>query len=115
MLLSQHDPRVTVGQMLDHISEALAFVSGKQRSDLEEDRKLELALIRLVEVVGEAASRLPPGFREKHPAVPWKDAVGMRNRLIHAYDTFDKDILWTAVHKEFPRIKVQLERILSAT
>jgi uncharacterized protein with HEPN domain len=72
--------------MRDHAKEAIAYCSGKSRSDLEQDRILQLALVRLVEVVGEAAGRVSEKGQREYDSLPWKGMVGMRNRLIHGYD-----------------------------
>ncbi len=76
--MSLHDPIVRVRHMLDHAREAVEMVRGKSRGDLDTDRHLNLALVRLVEVIGEAANRVPEDFRSCYPQVPWREAVGMR-------------------------------------
>lgn len=85
---------------------------GRTRSDLDSDRQLNLSLVRLVEVVGEAATRLPEGFRARYPRVPWRAMVGMRNRLIHGYDVIDVDRLWEVVRKDLPRLIRELDAIV---
>lgn len=69
--------------MLDHAREAMSHARGRSRQDLESDRLLALGLVRLLEVVGEAAARVPENVRAKHPDIPWQEIVGLRNRLIH--------------------------------
>jgi uncharacterized protein with HEPN domain len=69
----------------------------KKRADLDQDRMLELALVRLMEIIGEAAGRVTPETRAQLPNLPWSDIVAMRNRLIHGYDSVDPDILWTTI------------------
>ena len=63
---------------------------------------LALAVARAIEILGEAAARMSPSTRQDHPEVPWSEAVGIRNRLIHAYFSIDHDILWTAATVEVP-------------
>jgi len=82
----------------------------RKRTDLEADRMLELALTRLVEIVGEAATRLSADAREARPGVPWREIVAMRNRLIHGYDAIDKDILWEVVARDLPALVAVLAR-----
>ncbi len=77
--MSQHNDEVRYRHMLDHALEARAMVQGKNRSDLDNDRMLELSLVRLVEIIGEAAARVETESREKYPSVPWLQIVGMRN------------------------------------
>lgn len=109
--MSKHDDQVSMRHMLDHARQACEMARGRKRSDLESDRMLQLALTRLVEIVGEATSRVSISTREKHPEIPWSDIVGMRNRLIHGYDVVDLDLLWDTVETDLPSLIAQLEAI----
>ncbi len=73
---------------------------------------LELALTRLVEIIGEAAARVSPSTREKCSEIPWLAIVGMRNRLIHGYDAIDLNMLWDTVEVDLPPLVAALEKIL---
>jgi uncharacterized protein with HEPN domain len=86
--------------MLDHAREAVQLVHGHERADLDQDRLLNLALVRLLEIVGEAANRVPERERERLPEIPWPQIVSLRNRLIHGYDDVDFDILWQIVSRD---------------
>ena len=99
--------------MLDHAREAVALAQGKTRADLDSDRLLELALVRLLEIVGEAASRVPGDECARYPEIPWPQIVGLRNRLIHGYDAVDMDILWQIIEYDLPPLITALEKILS--
>jgi uncharacterized protein with HEPN domain len=99
--------------MLDHAREAVALAEGKTRRDLDNDRLLELALVRLLEIVGEAASRIPKEECAKHPEIPWPEIVGLRNRLIHGYDAVDLDILWQIIVHDLPPLVTALEAIVT--
>jgi len=110
--MSRHDPMVRVRHMLDHTREAVEMVKGKTRADLDADRQLNLALVRLVEVIGEAAARIPDDFRARYPQVPWRQIVGMRHRMIHDYDVIDFDILWAVLRQDLPPLIEQLEAIV---
>ena len=98
--------------MLDAANEALEFVRGKRRLDLDTDRKLVLSLIKELEIIGEAASKVSAEIRTQYGAIPWQDISGMRNRLIHAYFDIDLDVVWTTVTKDLPLLKTELETIL---
>ncbi len=82
------------------------------RGDLDRDRKLNLALVRLVEIIGEAATRVTPEVRSRHPGIPWLDIIGMRNRIVHGYDQVDFDILWDVMELHLPPLITELQRIL---
>ena len=94
--------------MLDHAVEAVEMIRGHTRADLDKDRKLNLALVRLVEIVGEAAAHVSDAERRRHPEVPWEDIVGMRNRIVHGYDEVDFDILWDIVELHLPPLIAEL-------
>ena len=79
--------------MLESAEEAASISHGKTRPDLDADRVLNLALTRLLEIIGEAAARLSPEFRQRHPQIELADIIGLRNRLIHDYRDVDFDIL----------------------
>jgi len=109
--MSRHDDAVTLRQMFDHAREAVTLATGRSRPALELDRMLYLALLKLVEIVGEAAYRVSPATRSNHPDIPWRELVGTRNRLIHGYDSVDYDILWQIATVDFPLLCAQLASI----
>ncbi len=111
--MSKRDPEIALRQILSHSREAVDICQGKTRSDLDSDRLLNLALTRLIEIVGEAANRIPDSVQAKYPDFPWMQMIGARNRLIHGYDSVDYDILWTIVHQDLPSVIAQVERILN--
>lgn len=111
--MSKHDDMVRLRHMLEHAREAVVLMQDKNRSDLDNSRLHVLALVRLVEIVGEAASRVSKATQRRHPQVPWPQIIGMRNRLIHGYDVVDLGIVWRTVTEELPPLIDELERILS--
>lgn len=110
--MSQHDPLVRIQHMLDHAMEAREITKGRKREDLDSDRLLHLALMRLLEVIGEAATRIPPELRDRYGEIPWRDIVDLRNRLIHGYDNINHDILWIIVTQELSDLIQQLQIML---
>lgn len=108
--MSRHDPAVALGHMARHAAEAVELTREKTRLDLDTDRLFELALTRLLEIIGEAASRVPLDIRAQYPHIPWRDVIDCRNRLIHGYDVLDHDIIWSIAAKDLP----QLARALAA-
>ncbi len=109
--MSRHESAVRLLHMLEHSREALAMIQGKTRSDLDTNRTLNLALVRLLEIVGEAASRIPKEERQKYPDIDWPQIVGLQNRLIHGYDFVDFDLLWQITNDDLPSLIDQLEKI----
>lgn len=104
---------IRIRHMLDAALEAVSFVQGKSRKDLDEDRKLNLALVRLVEIIGEAAGKVSGASAKQVPEIPWSLIIGMRNRLAHGYDEIDLDIVWQVVSAELPPLIIQLEKIVA--
>ena len=92
--------------------EAQGFIAGCNRQTLDSNKMLVFALVRAIEIIGEAAANVSLECRERHPQIPWANIIGMRNRLVHAYFDVDLDILWnTATTKLEPLIE-QLEEII---
>jgi uncharacterized protein with HEPN domain len=73
---------------------------------------LVLSLIRELEIIGEAASKISAETRSQNTSIPWQDISGMRNRLIHAYFDVDLDTVWSTVSRDLPTLKAELEKIL---
>ena len=111
--MSRHDDSVTIMQMRDHIEEAVAITHGHIRKDINSDRMLFLALLKLVEIVGEAAGRVSTSFQKAHPEIPWREIIGTRNRLVHGYDAVDNNILWNIVSVDFPPVLENIKALLA--
>lgn len=110
--MSRHDPMVRMRHMLDHAREAAAMSRGRSRANLASNRMLSLALVKLVEIIGEAANQVHHDIQVLHPQIPWSDIVGMRHRLIHRYDEINYDVLWETVTESIPALIAQLEQII---
>ena len=106
--MSRHDDALSLRQMRDHLEETIALTNGRRRADLDTDRIYALALLKLVEIVGEAAGRVSDATRAAHPEIPWREIVGMRHHLVHGYDAVDYDILWTVATEDFPPLARQI-------
>jgi uncharacterized protein with HEPN domain len=100
--------------MVDAGREAVRFTQGRPRADLDGDRVLALALVKPLEIVGEAAARVTPESRQAHPDVPWRDVVAMRNRLIHGSFDVDLDRVWDTVTDDLPPLLAQLDAVVAA-
>ena len=98
--------------MRDGANAALTFAAGRTLDDVGKDLMLQFALIRALEIVGEAASKIGVATRSSHPEIPWLVIVGMRNRLIHGYYDVDMEILWKTVNASLGPLVVALEAIL---
>jgi uncharacterized protein with HEPN domain len=97
---------------LDAAKEAMSFIRGRKRSDLDTERMLVLSLVKSVEIIGEAASKVTKESREGHPEVPWLNIIGMRNRLIRVYFDIDLDRVWDTITEDLPPVIAALEKIV---
>lgn len=98
------EDRVLILDMIDEAENVASFIAGRVREDLDRDRMLAHALVRAIEVMGEAASKVSNETRAAAPDIPWKTIVAMRNRLIHGYATIDPDVLWMTATVNVPSI-----------
>ena len=109
--MSRRDDHTSIGDMLSHAREAVDLLGKTNCEQLKDDRTLQLALTRLIEIVGEAANRVSKTTQGRHPEVPWHKIVGMRNRLIHGYDVTDIDILWDTITNDLPPLIEKLNEL----
>lgn len=100
--MSVPDDQIRVRHMLQAAREAMKFVEGKQRKDLDQDRLLVLGLIKAVEIIGEAASIVSKEYQAEHPQIPWSAIIAMRNILIHNYFGIDLDEVWNTLQNDLP-------------
>jgi uncharacterized protein with HEPN domain len=106
------DDLIRLLHILDAASEAIGFVRSRSRSDLDHDRQLVWALVKAVEIIGEAAYQLSPDARSKVSNVPWDKIIGMRHRLVHAYFDTNLDILWKTVQEGLPPLITELKKLV---
>ena len=104
--------RVRLQHMLDAACSAMGFALGRRREDLGTDEMLTFALVRALEVIGEAAGRVSEQARQSLPQIAWAEIVGMRNRLVHAYFDVDLSRVWDTTTQYVPELAKQLETIL---
>ena len=103
------DDAIRLRHMLDAAREAVSFAQGRTRGDLDNDRQLVLALVKDIEVVGEAATRVTEPTRSSLREIPWARITGMRHRLVHAYFDINLDIVWKTARDELPALIDVLE------
>lgn len=111
----QKDDRARLTHALGAARKAARFIKDRDREELDADEMFEAALIRTIEVVGEALNQVSAEFREMNPDFPWRSAIGMRNRLIHGYDGVDNEIVWRTATEELPKLAAKIERLLDKT
>lgn len=101
-----------LNDILYAISKLDDFIQGLTYEQFMEDEKTQFAVIRAIEVIGEATKNIPDSIKANHTSVPWRNISGMRDKLIHAYFGIDMDILWKTVTKEVPTIEPKIRQML---
>jgi uncharacterized protein with HEPN domain len=101
-----------VEDILDAMEKAEILIANISFEEFETDFRTNFAVVRALEIVGEATKRLPDFIRDKYQDVPWKDMAGMRDRIVHGYDMVDLRIVWDTVRERIPAIKPIIQQIL---
>ena len=107
------EDRIRLLHMVEAAQAALKFVQGRQASDLETDQMLLFAVVRAIEIFGEAASKVSADLQLANPFIPWRAITGMRNRLVHAYFDVDTQTVWKTLQNEIPDVLKELSALLS--
>lgn len=102
-----------INDILNSIEEVNEFTADMSYDDFFRDKKTTNAVIRSLEVLGEAARKIPDDLRSKAPNVPWDKMTGMRNKLIHEYFGVDLEIVWAVIKEELPPLSSHLKKLLS--
>jgi len=110
--MSKRDWRLFINDILEAIEKIEKYFSGITYEVFINDDRTKDAVVRNLEIIGEAANKIPRDVRERYKDVPWSEIVGMRHRLIHGYFVVDYDIVWDIVTEELPDLKVKIKRIL---
>lgn len=108
-------PRDDTAYLLDMLvaaRDAAAFAEGVSYTEFVRDRRTQLSILKSLEIVGEAAAHISEDTRKKHPAIPWPEIVGMRNRLVHVYFDIDLPLVWDTVRNDLPALIAQLEPLV---
>jgi len=103
---------IRIRHMFEAANDALTFATDRQRSDLDTDRQLLLSIVKTIEIIGEAASKVSPSVQEKHTEIPWHAIITMRHRLVHGYFDIDHEVVWQTLLSDLPTLLGQLGAII---
>jgi uncharacterized protein with HEPN domain len=104
--MSSRSPKLYVDDIVQACQDILDFTKETSDADgLEKDRKTFLAVVRSLEIIGEAARQMPRSFKEKHPEIPWREIASLRNVIAHEYFGLDKTILWDVIQTQIPTLR----------
>ncbi len=110
--MTRRDPLISMREMRDHAREAMEIRDGRSQVELEQDRLFRYALIHLLEIIGEAARRVPESSRRRYKTVDWPNLIELRHRLAHGYDAVNLELVWSVTTDELPSLIQQLDAIL---
>ena len=106
------DVKTFLLHILECIEAIEEYTQDMNREAFMEDRKTQDAVLRKLEIIGEAVKNIPHGFREKYPEIPWKQIAGTRDVLIHEYFGVDLELVWEIVERDLPELKEKIRKIL---
>jgi uncharacterized protein with HEPN domain len=109
--MKDREIRDYINDLIESCEDILSFTKGLSYTDFVSDKRTVNAVIRSLEVIGEATKNLPISFRNKYPNIPWKQMAGMRDKLIHEYFGIDKQMVWQAIENHIPYILPLLKEI----
>jgi uncharacterized protein with HEPN domain len=103
---------IRLRHMLEASKQAIAFMAGRSKLSLDADAMLLLAVVKAVEIVGEAAAKITKERQADIPQIPWSQIISMRNRLTHAYFDIDTDVVWQTIVEDLPELIRELETVI---
>ncbi len=106
------DVNLFLEHILDSIKDVELFLKGVSKEKFLKNKEKQYAVIRGIEIIGEAVKNIPYEFRRKHKDIPWKEIAGMRDRLIHHYFGVNLERVWNVIKKDLPDLKESVSRIL---
>jgi uncharacterized protein with HEPN domain len=110
--MSSRNPQLYIQDILQACEDISNFTKTiDSAKKLQKDRKTFLAVVHSIEIIGEAARQMPKTFREKHPEIPWRETVGLRNVIAHEYFGLDIDIIWDVIQTQIPLLEKQMRKL----
>jgi uncharacterized protein with HEPN domain len=101
-----------LNDILESIADIRDFTAGTTKEDFYKDKKTIKAVVRSLEVIGEAASKMPQNVRDSYPEIPWQETIVMRNRLIHEYFGVDLEIVWQTIEEDLGPLDTTVKRMI---
>ncbi|MEW5996167.1 MAG: DUF86 domain-containing protein [Candidatus Micrarchaeota archaeon] len=110
-MAAERDDLVYVDDILGALGRIKRYCKDVKKEEFVENEMLRDAVVRNLEIIGEASSKLSESFRNRHKEIEWRKIIGMRNRIIHAYDIIDYEIVWDVVKADLPQLEAKLRKL----
>ena len=107
------DHSIYLQDILSNIEHAERFSAGMSFDEFVKNHQVHYAVVRCLEIIGEACKKIPQTIRNKYPEIPWLRIIGTRNIIVHEYGTVDLEIIWSTVKNDLPVLKPQIQKILA--
>lgn len=111
--MSDRSPRDYFNDILESITDIKEFTAGLNLETFTKNKKTINAVVRSLEVIGEAANKIPKNLRQTYPQIPWEEIIGMRNRLTHEYFGIDLTILWQTIEEDIIPLETNVKKMFS--
>lgn len=111
--MTRDKTEVSLNQMLDYASEVIGILEGVDLQHFESNRLMNLAVVHLIEIIGEAANRVPVEAQARYTSVLWREIINMRNVIAHGYDAVDLETVWKVAMDDLPPLVASLQQILN--
>jgi uncharacterized protein with HEPN domain len=112
MVKKPTNPEVFLHHILESIESIERFTNKVAQNEFRLNDEKQSAVIRKIEIIGEAVKNIPTDFKKKYPTIPWEEAAGMRNKLIHEYFGVDLFLVWKTIKSDLPKLKTQIQKII---
>jgi uncharacterized protein with HEPN domain len=111
--MTERLPQDFLQDMVNYADDAISFVATMNFATFQQDKRTTYAVIRAVEVIGEASKNIPQTLKDQYPHVPWRSIAGMRDKVIHQYFGVDLQVLWDTVQQDLPPLKTAIAQVLT--
>ncbi|MFH1218481.1 MAG: DUF86 domain-containing protein, partial [Candidatus Peregrinibacteria bacterium] len=102
------EPKILLEHIIESIEAIEKYTKGRTKEKFSKAKMMQDAIVRRIEIIGEAVKNLPPTFRKKHPKIAWQEIAGMRDVLIHEYFGVNINVVWETIRKDIPKLKKQI-------
>ena len=105
-------PKVYLYDIIESIGAIEEYIDGRKKEDLLSERRLQDLVVRRLQIIGEAANRIPESVQNDHLEIPWQEIKGLRNVIIHDYAEIDFELIWIVIKKDLPELKANAKKIM---